>query len=94
MAVINHRIDKLESLINDLEQNSKKKNVIITGLNRHTYATTATNATSSMPFTQHSDNNDNATMNKNFVTVAKEKLGTILRPYDITAIHDLPPKRD
>ena len=39
------RINKLESQINYLEQNSKKKNIVITGLNLHTFATTLTNAT-------------------------------------------------
>ena len=47
------RIDKLESQINDLEQNSKKKNIIITRLNLHTYATTLTNATTTGHSTQH-----------------------------------------
>ena len=56
------RIDKLESQINDLEQNSKKKNVIITGLNMHTYATTLTNATTTGHSTQHSNNNEYATI--------------------------------
>ena len=37
------RIDKLESQINDLDQNSKKKNIIITALNLHTYATKCLN---------------------------------------------------
>ena len=86
-------IEKLESQINDLAQNSKRKNVITTGLNLHTYVTMLVNATFTMPSTQHSDNNVNATMNTNFVTFAKEKLGTIFEPYDITAVHDLPPRR-
>ena len=73
-----------------------KKNIyiIITGLNLLKYATTLTNATSTMPSTQHSNNTDNATMNKNCVTFANKKLGTILQSYDITAIHDLAPRRD
>ncbi|KAK2175003.1 hypothetical protein NP493_755g02077 [Ridgeia piscesae] len=33
-------------------------------------------------------------MSKNVVSFAKEKLGTIPQPYDITAIHDLSPRRD
>ena len=41
---------------------SKKKNIIITGFNLHTYTTTLTNATTTGHATQHSDNNDNATM--------------------------------
>ena len=88
-AIINDKdaiIEKLESQINDLAQNSKRKNIITTGLNLHTYVTMLVNATSTMPSTQHSDNNDSATMNTNFVTFANERLGTILQPYDITAI--------
>ena len=75
---------------------TQNKNIIITGLNLHTYATTMINAIipSTVHSTQHSDNKDNATMNKNCVTFAKQKLGTILQPYDIAAIHDSPPRRD
>ena len=47
------RINKLESQINYLEQNSKKKNIVITGLNLHTFATTLTNATTTGHSTQH-----------------------------------------
>ena len=88
------RIDKLETQINDLEQKEKQKNIIITGLNLHTCATRLTNATCTVDSIQHSNNTDNETMNKHFVTFAKEKLGPILEPYDITAIHDLARRRD
>ena len=87
------RINKLQSPTNDLEQYYKthihgiESSHICNHTDKcHMYPT--------LPSTQHSDNNDSATMSKNVVSFAKEKLGTIPQPYDITAIHDLSPRRD
>ena len=60
----------------------------------HTFTTTLTNATTTGHFTQQPDINDTTTVDKSLVTFAKEKLGMVLQPYNITAIHDLPPRRD
>ena len=94
------RISKLEAQVNDLEQNSKKKNLIIIGLNIHSDASTTTS-------TKHSTRNststaaeetptisESPTMRTNFVNFARRKLNVTPEPYHITAIHDLPPRRD
>ena len=42
MKIKDQRIDDLERRVNDLEQHSRKRNIIVTGLNVHSYAHAAT----------------------------------------------------
>ena len=96
------RIEQLEAKVNDLEQNSKKKNIIVTGLNTSSYATVSRPTTPSTRSSTSTDTDDhpptstteNSIMRANFVKFAKSKLDVCIEPYDITAIHELPARRD
>ena len=93
------RIEQLEAKVNDLEQNSKKKNIIVTGLNTSSYATVSRPTTRSSTSTDTDDHpptstTDNSIMRANFVKFAKSKLDVYIEPYDITAIHELPARWD
>ena len=95
------RVAKLEAQVNDLDQNSKTKNIIITGLNIRRYAATATanpkpstRSSASTPVDEPPTISECGTMRTNFVSFAKKELHVTLELYDITAIHDLPPGRD
>ena len=74
------RIVQLEHRVNDLEQHSRKRNVIVTGLNMHSYSHTATRSTSARTYTQMNDGDDiseSTSMRKNFVhDLPKRKDGT------------------
>ena len=86
---------RLEEQMKEFEKNSKKKSVIITGLNLHSYATTAT--TKPKPGTCSTAStiaeepiSESATIHSNFVNFAKQKLHVTLEPYDIMTFNDLP----
>ena len=91
------RIEQLEHRVNDLEQHSRKRNVIVTGLNMHSYSHTATRTRSARTSTQMNDGDDiseSSAMRKNFVKFAQEKMNVSLAEIEITAIHDLPKRKD
>ena len=70
------RIEQLEAKVNDLEQNSKKKNIIVTGLNTSSYATVSRPTTRSSTSTDTDDHpptstTENSIMRANFVKFEK-----------------------
>ena len=52
------RIEQLEHRVNDLEQHSRKRNVIVIGLNMHGYSNTVTRSRSARTSTQLNDGDD------------------------------------
>ena len=92
------RINKLEDQFNELEQTMNKKNIIITGLNLHSYAATTATPKQNVRSSPTTDDEpqsitDSLAMSTNFVNFARQKLNVHLEPYDISAIHNLPPRR-
>ena len=94
MKIKYQRIDNLERRVNDLEQHSRKRNIIVTGLNVHSYAHAATRTRSTRGLTQTDgeDVSESNEMRKHFVKFAKDKLN--VEEIEITAIHDLPKRKD
>ena len=81
------RNEQLEHRMNDLEQHSRKRNVIVSGLNMHSYSDTARTSV------YDGDGiSESSAMRKNFVKFAQENMP--LAEIEITAIHDLPKGRD
>ena len=71
---------------------SRKRNVIVTGINLHSYSHTATRRSN-----QHNDGLDicESTMMRNtFVSFAEENLRVSVDEIEITAIYDLPKRKD
>ena len=74
--------------MDELEQHSRKKNVIVTGINLHSYAHTATRRSMKTSL-QHNDGDDiceSSMMRKNFVSFAEERLRVSVDEIEITAI--------
>ena len=96
MKIKDQRIDDLERRVNDLEQHSRKRNIIVTGLNVHSYAHAATRTRSTRGSTQTDgeDVSESNEMRKQFVKFAKDKLNVSVEEIEITAIHDLPKRKD
>ena len=87
------RNEQLEHRMNDLEQHSRKRNVIVSGLNMHSYSDTATRSRSARTSVYDGDGiSESSAMRKNFVKFAQENMP--LAEIEITAIHDLPKGRD
>ena len=92
---LTNRIDKLESSVSSLEQNSKKKIFIATGLNLHSFAHCAqTQPTSSSDSPADQTIDESATMKRNFIAFAHDKLQVDIPEIESTAIHDLPKRKD
>ena len=90
------KVNQLEHRVDELEQHSRKKNVIVTGINLHSYAHTATRR-SMEASNQHNEGDDiceSTMMRTNFVSFAEEKLRESVDEIEITAIHDLPKRKD
>ena len=96
MKIKDQRIDDLERRVNDLEQHSRKRNIIVTGLNVHSYAHAATRTilTRGSTQTDGEDVSESNEMRKQFVKFAKDKLNVSVEEIEITAIHDLPKRKD
>ncbi len=97
MKLKDERINELERRVNDLEQHSRKRNIIVTGLNVHSYAHAATRPRStrgSANVTDGEDVSESNEMRKNFVKFAQDKLNVSVEEIEITAIHDLPKRKD
>ena len=96
MKIKDQRIDDLERRVNDLKQHSRKRNIIVTGLNVHSYAHAATRTRSTRGSTQTDgeDVSESNEMRKHFVKFAKDKLNVSVEEIEITAIHDLPKRKD
>ena len=96
MKIKDQRIDDIERRVNDLEQHSRKRNIIVTGLNVHSYAHAATRTRSTRGSTQTDgeDVSESNEMRKHFVKFAKDKLNVSVEEIEITAIHDLPKRKD
>ena len=89
------RIDNPESTVSSLEQNSKRKNIIATGLNIHSFAHCAqTQPTSSSDSPADQTIDESATMKINFIAFAHDKLHVDIPEIEITAIHNLPKRKD
>ena len=90
------RIETFESTVGpSLEQNSKKRNLIATGLNLHSFAHCAqTQPTSSSDSPADQTIDESATMKRNFIAFAHDKLQIDIPEIEITAIHDLPKRKD
>ena len=89
--------EKIEHRVYELEQHSHtKRNVIVTGINLHSYVHTATRR-SMKASNQHNNGDDiceSTMMRKNLVSFAEEKLRVSVDEIEITAIHDLPKRKD
>ena len=74
MKIKDQRIDDLERRVNDLEQHSRKRNIIVTGLNVHSYAHAATRTRSTRGSTQTDgeDVSESNEMRKHVVKFPKE----------------------
>lgn len=95
ISQLSTRVETLETAVNNLEQHSKKKNVIVTGLNLHSFAHTAAsrpNTRTTTPAEQSTG--ETATMKQKFITFAHDNLHVDIPEMEITAIHDLPQRRD
>ena len=82
--------------MDELEHHSRKRNVIVIGINLHSYAHTATRR-SMKASNQHNDSDDiceSTMMRENFVSFAEKKLRVSVGEIEITAIHDLPKRKD
>ena len=75
---------------------SRKRNIIVTGLNVHSYAhaATRTRSTRGSTLTDGEDVNEPYEMRKFFVKFAQDKLNVSVEEIEITAIHDLPKRKD
>ena len=70
--------------------------MIVTGINLHSYTHTATHS-SMKASNQHNDGDDiceSTMMKTKFVSFAEEKLRVSVDETEITAIHDLPKRKD
>ena len=97
MKLKDERINELERRVNDLEQHSSKRNIIVTGLNVHSYAHAATRPRStrgSANVTDGEDVSESNEMRKHFVKFAQDKLNVSVSEIEVTAIHDLPKRKD
>ena len=72
--------------------------MIVTGVNLHSYAHTATRRSVKASNQQNEgDDHDiceSTMMKKNFISFAEEKLKVSIDEIEITAIHDLPKRKD
>ena len=96
----------METKVNELEQYSRKRNILVTGLDLHSFThatsskigkqrTCSRTATADLCTKDNDDISESAIMRKNFVDFAKNKLNVpLLNDLEITAIHDLPKWKD
>ena len=101
IEVLEQKVDVLENSLDEIEQYSRKKNIIVTGINLHSYAKSAEVDTTAgarkarkQQEVEELNTNETATMRKNFVNFAKTKLNVEVDVIEITAIHDLPRRKD
>ena len=90
------KINELEHREDELEQHSRQRNVIVTDINLHSYTHNATHR-SMKASNQHNDGFDiceSTMVRKNFASFAEEKLRVSVGEIEITAIHDLPKRKD
>ena len=87
------RINKLEGQVNELEQTMNKKNIITTTAATTATTTAATTAATTATLKQNVRSSPTTKNAPPTITVdfALQKLNVHLEPYDILAIHDLPP---
>ena len=91
--VKDEKVNQLEHRVEELEQHSRKQNLIVTCINLHSYAHTAIRR-SMKASNQHNEGDDiceSTMMRKNF---AEEKLRVSVDEIEITAIHDIPKRTD
>ena len=73
--------------MDELEQHSRKRNLIVTGVNLHSYVHTATRRSVKASNQQNEGDNicESTMMKKNFISFAEEKLKVSIDEIEITA---------
>ena len=84
--------------MNELEQHSRKRNIIVSGENTHSYTHTATRRPAKAP-DQNSDGDDiskSSIKGKHLEDFAEERLNVFVSEIEVAAIHDddIPKRKD
>ena len=99
IKAIDDHINKHEAQVNELKHTMIKMNTIITVANLHSYAATTATSKKNVRSSHTTDDEPpsitvSSAMSTDLFNFVRQKLNVILDPYDISAIHDLPPRRD